>query len=260
MLFRNLRTRWPAFWSALDWISLWPVRVRLRTAGGTSALWNPSRSGGRCRSREGSAFQECRVKLPHRNAPACRAGCPVIVRSQSTPVTGARVTRSSRLRPSAIAWWPGQSGPRRHAWISEITAPTLIGRMNGFVDKEINDMKSRKFSGVSLFLSMVIAVALAGCKPNAPSDLTKTNELPCTLSWTDSLNETGYNIYIGGSCADCSATTQWTKVASVGQNVTSYSWTKSCCAVSECSCAMVRAFNDDGESKNSNIIMLAPVC
>ena len=120
----------------------------------------------------------------------------------------------------------------------------------------------------------IIAVAMfAGCveptptptptpeKPAAPGDLTRTNTLPCTIEWKDnSANEDGFNIYIGGSCANCEKTTDWTKVASVGKDVTSYSWKESCCNVRECSCAMVRAYNEKGESPNSNIIMLAPVC
>ncbi len=98
-------------------------------------------------------------------------------------------------------------------------------------------------------------------KPLAPSNLTKTNEFPCTIEWTDnSDNEDGFNIYIGGSCVDCEATTEWILVDTVGKDVITYTWTKSCCSVAECSCAMVRAFNESGESLNSNIIMLAPVC
>lgn len=97
--------------------------------------------------------------------------------------------------------------------------------------------------------------------PAAPSDLTKTNEFPCTIEWTDnSDNEDGFNIYIGGSCVDCEATTDWILVDTVGKDVITYTWTTSCCSVAECSCAMVRAFNESGESQNSNIIMLAPVC
>jgi hypothetical protein len=134
-------------------------------------------------------------------------------------------------------------------------------------EKEVFIMKKEtKNLGKVAFIGLLLIgiLAISGCvddKPAAPSDLTKTNELPCTIEWNDnSNNEDGFNIYIGGSCANCEETTDWTRVDSVGKDVTSYSWEKSCCSVAECSCAMVRAYNEKGESPNSNIIMLAPVC
>lgn len=116
---------------------------------------------------------------------------------------------------------------------------------------ENNNVKSDKFKVIEPLPAI----------PAAPSDLTKTNEFPCTIEWTDnSDNEDGFNIYIGASCIDCEATTEWFLVDTVGKDVTIYTWETSCCSVAECSCAMVRAFNESGESQNSNIIMLAPVC
>jgi hypothetical protein len=100
-------------------------------------------------------------------------------------------------------------------------------------------------------------------RPKAPTNLVKVGDLPCQIKWSDNAkNEDGYNIYIGGSCTNCMATSDssWRKVASVGPDVDSYTWSQSCCAVAECSCIMVRAFNQHGESSNSNVIMLAPIC
>jgi hypothetical protein len=95
----------------------------------------------------------------------------------------------------------------------------------------------------------------------APEGLRKVSTYPCRIEWTDaSDNEEGFNVYIGGSCACCEETTAWTKVATVCRNATGYEWSKSCCRVAECSCVMVRAFNGEVESPNSNIVMLAPVC
>jgi len=100
-------------------------------------------------------------------------------------------------------------------------------------------------------------------RPTAPTNLVKVDDLPCQIRWSDNANnENGYNIYIGGSCTNCMATSDssWRKVASVGPDVDSYTWSQSCCAVGECSCVMVRAFNQHGESSNSNVIMLSPIC
>lgn len=116
------------------------------------------------------------------------------------------------------------------------------------------------FVGVLAVLTMV-ACPLQNNWPAAPSGLTKTNGLPCTIEWKDnSNNEDGFKIYIGGSCANCDGTTNWTQVASVGKDVTQYTWNESCCSVAGCSCVMVRAYNAKGESPDSNIVMLAPVC
>jgi hypothetical protein len=112
-----------------------------------------------------------------------------------------------------------------------------------------------------VFLIFFLAVCgTVGCI-NPPSGLVKTVDDGgvCGLKWTDnSDNEDGFNIYIGGSCADCNKTTNWTKLISA--NKASYNWSKSCCQLGECSCAMVRAYNAQEESANSNIVMLAPVC
>lgn len=100
-------------------------------------------------------------------------------------------------------------------------------------------------------------------RPTAPTNLVKVDDLPCQIKWGDNANnENGYNIYIGGSCTNCMATSDssWRKLASVGPDVDSYTWSQSCCSVSECSCVMVRAFNQLGESSNSNVIMLSPIC
>lgn len=126
-------------------------------------------------------------------------------------------------------------------------------------------MKAKWLRMTTLMGVLLIGVlATSGCPSQglaAPSGLTKTNEFPCVIEWNDnSNNEQGFNIYIGHPCTDCEAVTSWTLAASVGANVTSYSWTESCCDVAECSCAMVRAYNANGESSNSNVIMLAPVC
>ncbi len=100
--------------------------------------------------------------------------------------------------------------------------------------------------------------------PKAPTDLTKVESSPtCKLSWTDnSDDEKGFNVYIGvpvhGRCAD--GATNWGKEGAVGANQTEYSWAESCCSVLENSCAVVRAFNGQGESADSNVIVLAPVC
>lgn len=100
-------------------------------------------------------------------------------------------------------------------------------------------------------------------RPAAPTYLVKDGDLPCQIRWIDnSNNEDGFNIYVGGSCTNCMATkdSSWRKVASLGPDVDSYTWSQSCCAVGECSCVMVRAFNQHGESSNSNVIMLSPIC
>jgi hypothetical protein len=97
--------------------------------------------------------------------------------------------------------------------------------------------------------------------PAAPSNLIRTNTLPCAIEWDDnSDNEEGFNIYFGASCGDVDMVKSWTQVISVGKDVTSYAWTKSCCSVAECSWAMVRAFNEKGESEDSNAVRLAPLC
>ena len=100
--------------------------------------------------------------------------------------------------------------------------------------------------------------------PAAPSQLTKSGDYPCEIEWIDnSENEDEFYIYIGysNSCDEnCKDITEWKHVASVGKDVTSYSWSESCCGVAQCSCVMVRAYNEIGESSNSNIIMLAPLC
>lgn len=100
-------------------------------------------------------------------------------------------------------------------------------------------------------------------RPAAPTNIVKDGDLPCQIRWSDnSNNEDGFNIYVGGSCTNCMVTkdSDWSRVATVGPNVDSYMWSQSCCAVGECSCAMVRAYNQYGESSNSNVIMLAPLC
>jgi hypothetical protein len=113
----------------------------------------------------------------------------------------------------------------------------------------------------SACLIIILAVCCSlGCI-NPPSGLVKTVDdgHVCGIKWTDnSDNEDGFNIYIGGSCADCNKTTNWTKVVSVKGS--SYNWSESCCDLGACSCMMVRAYNANEESANSNIIMLAPVC
>ena len=103
---------------------------------------------------------------------------------------------------------------------------------------------------------------MLAASPAAPTGLIKTGELPCQVRWNDnSDNEDGFNIYIGGSCVSCPTTTDWRKVASVDPNVEGYTWRgESCCSVAECSCIMVRAYNEFGESANSNVIMLSPLC
>jgi hypothetical protein len=118
-----------------------------------------------------------------------------------------------------------------------------------------------QFVGAFLIVLTIMACPFQPNPPVAPSDLTRISTLPCKIEWKDnSTDEDGFNIYIGGSCAKCEETTTWFKVATVGKDVTSFTWNESCCSVSECSCAMVRAYNAKGESPNSNIIMLAPVC
>lgn len=97
--------------------------------------------------------------------------------------------------------------------------------------------------------------------PAAPSGLTKTGTMPCAIAWRDnSGNEDGFYIYLGNSCAGVELVDEWTKVVTVGKDVTSYSWTKSCCSVAECSWVLVRAYNEGGESEDSNAVMLAPLC
>lgn len=115
----------------------------------------------------------------------------------------------------------------------------------------------------TVIVSLIIVAAVCGCNGtiSPPSNVTKVDESPCKIQWTDnSNNEEGFNIYIGGSCANCAGNNDWTKVATVAANEKSYAWAESCCDVAECSCAMVRAYAGDKESANSNIIMLAPVC
>lgn len=117
---------------------------------------------------------------------------------------------------------------------------------------------------ICMGLLLIGILAISECTNQglaAPSNLIKTKDLPCTIEWKDnSNNEQGFNIYIGHPCTDCGKVTSWTKVASVGKDVTSYSWGESCCSVSECSCVMVRAYNETGESSSSDPVMLAPVC
>ncbi len=118
--------------------------------------------------------------------------------------------------------------------------------------------------GMTTFIvSLILVTAICGCNGtfNPPSNLVKVSESPCKIQWTDnSNNEDGFNIYHGGSCANCAENKAWTKVASVGANVVTYTWDKSCCSVGECSCVMVRAYKGNTESTDSNVIMLAPVC
>jgi hypothetical protein len=106
---------------------------------------------------------------------------------------------------------------------------------------------------------------------NPPGNLAVVSGYPCTIQWNDnSNNEAGFNIYVGGSCANCAATNNWNLVARVGANVETYTWVETygesqrpvnCCDVGECSCVMVRAVRADGsESGNSNVVMLSPVC
>ena len=111
-----------------------------------------------------------------------------------------------------------------------------------------------------LYLFMLAICFSCGCI-NPPSNLVKTIDDGsfCGIRWTDnSNNEEGFNIYIGGSCANCNGTTTWTKVASM--NKAAYNWSKSCCQVGECTCVMVKAYNANEESVASNILMLSPVC
>ena len=126
-------------------------------------------------------------------------------------------------------------------------------------------MKNRTSRHMATVAAAVVVVGmvllLPACKPVAPSGLSKTAESNCAIRWNDkSNNEDGFNIYIGGSCADCSAAKNWNKAASVAKNVTSFTWSQSCCSVAECACVMVRSFNAEGESGNSNVIVLSPVC
>ncbi len=113
---------------------------------------------------------------------------------------------------------------------------------------------------IALAASLILVTLVCGCI-NAPSNLTKVSDNPCGIKWKDnSNNEDGFNIYIGGSCVNCSNTTKWTKIATTGPNATSYNWSGSCCNIGECSCVTVSAYNANEESPKSNIIMLAPVC
>lgn len=134
-------------------------------------------------------------------------------------------------------------------------------------DREVKTMRTQRKPQESvpiLALAAMILLVVSGCTPeppNAPENLTKDDTPLCKVSWTDnSTNEQGFNVYVGGSCADCGATTAWTKSGTVGSNETAFSWQETCCDVAECSCAVVRAFIDGAESDNSNIINLAPVC
>lgn len=97
--------------------------------------------------------------------------------------------------------------------------------------------------------------------PAAPGNLAKTGTLPCSIQWVDnSDNEDGFHIYLGHSCGDLEAVVSWVKSATVDADTTSYSWTQSCCSVAECSWVVVRAYNDSGESEDSNAVRLAPLC
>lgn len=113
---------------------------------------------------------------------------------------------------------------------------------------------------MALAASLILVTFVCGCI-DAPSHLTKVSSSPCGIRWQDnSNNEDGFNIYIGGSCANCNNTTAWTKIATVGANAESYNWSRSCCDIGECRCISVTAYNAKEESARSNIIVLASVC
>ena len=113
---------------------------------------------------------------------------------------------------------------------------------------------------IDIPVSLVIKQSI----PAAPSKLTNIiSSRYCAIEWIDnSENEDGFNIYIGDSgCGSCEeGIYEWEINEKVDKDVTGFSWSESCCDVAECSCVMVRAYNEIGESSNSNIIMLAPLC
>jgi len=116
-------------------------------------------------------------------------------------------------------------------------------------------------------LSVVLFLTIISCPPEeptlpaAPSNLTLTSSYPCEIQWTDnSDNEDGFRIYISPSCVNCDIASDWVLIVTVPENSTSYTWTgQSCCAVGECTCVVVRAYNSAGETP-SNVTMLAPIC
>lgn len=109
-------------------------------------------------------------------------------------------------------------------------------------------------------LTFVAALLLAGC-PQAPTNLQKTRDDPCTLTWQDNSDiEVRFNLYYGGSCDDCNATTDWSKFDEVDENVTTYERGRSCCDIAQCSCVSVNASSAWGTSDGSNIIVLSTDC
>lgn len=130
-------------------------------------------------------------------------------------------------------------------------------------------VRYRRFKGMSIVILLGVVIGfciVSGCDgkiPAAPDQLRKgeCGASYCCILWNDNSNdESGFNIYVGGSCADCNSNTAWNKIAGTSANARSYNWSESCCDVAECSCVMVRAYNGNGESSNSNVVMLAPLC
>jgi hypothetical protein len=130
-------------------------------------------------------------------------------------------------------------------------------------------VRYRRFKGMSIVILLGVVIGfciVSGCDgkiPAAPDQLRKAEcgASYCCILWNDNSNdESGFNIYVGGSCADCNSNTAWNKIAGTSANTRSYNWSESCCDVAECSCVMVRAYNGNGESSNSNVVMLAPLC
>jgi hypothetical protein len=116
----------------------------------------------------------------------------------------------------------------------------------------------RKVAFIGLLLIGILAISGCISKPVAPSDLTREGDFvgPCTIEWNDNSNiEDGFNIY--GGMLDYEST-GWVKVGSVGKNVTSYSWSGPCCTdnppIWPCAMLMVRAYNEKGESGDSNVV------
>ena len=152
-------------------------------------------------------------------------------------------------------------------WWIDINPTTWTNSEEITVTVKTEDLHAGSYDGTIIIYSNVenidipVSFVIEPSIPAAPSKLTRISSYPCEIEWIDnSENEDGFNIYIGGSCANCQDTDDWTKVARVGKDVLGYSWSESCCDVAECSCVMVRAYSEIGESPNSNIIMLATIC